>query len=69
MITFPDPTEDTASFVEEVCLLIGCLAMDVLFFALASSSVNVFTESLPSNGYTRHIIILKELSVTAQDLG
>jgi hypothetical protein len=29
----------------------------------------MFTESLPSNGYTRHIIILKDLSVTAHNLG
>jgi hypothetical protein len=44
----------TASTVKEACLLIRCQAMDVHLLS-AFTSARMFTESLPSNEYTRHI--------------
>jgi hypothetical protein len=47
-------TQKTASIVE-ACLLVRCLAMDVLLLH-AYASRECVTESLPSNGYTRQNI-------------
>jgi hypothetical protein len=44
------------SIAEKACLLIRCLAIDVLLSRVGSRG-NVFTESLPSNGSIRHNII------------
>jgi hypothetical protein len=53
-ITFcTEHAENTASIVKEVCLLIRCLAMDILFLR-----GNVFTKSLPKNGCIHHNIII-----------
>jgi hypothetical protein len=59
--TFHGPRKNIASIVKEACLLIRCLAMDVLFLPVGSRG-NVFTESLPSNGHTRHNIIFPSTS-------
>jgi hypothetical protein len=45
--------EKTVFIVKESCLLIRCLAMDVLWFCFCFRG-NIFTESLPINGYSHH---------------
>jgi hypothetical protein len=44
------------SSIEKACLLIRCLAVDVLLLCPLVSSGNVFTQSLTSIRYTRNII-------------
>jgi hypothetical protein len=52
---FTRTAQKTDSAVEEVCLLMSWLAVDIQLL-LVCFRENVFTESLPSNGYTRHDI-------------
>jgi hypothetical protein len=47
----------TACIVYEACLPRRCLAIDVLLLH-AYASRSVYTESLPSSGYTRHNIVV-----------
>jgi hypothetical protein len=48
-------TQKTASIVKEVCLVFRYLA---IFCCTRTLRRNMFTESLPSNGYTRHSIMI-----------
>jgi hypothetical protein len=52
-----DRAENTASIVKDVCLLIRCLASDVLLLRVGSRA-NAYTEPLPSNGYTHYNIVV-----------
>jgi hypothetical protein len=52
----------TPSFsVNDASLLVLCLALDVLLFG-ALFHGNVFTDPLPSNGYTRHITVYRSVT-------
>jgi hypothetical protein len=52
-----DHAENTASVFKKACLLIRCLAIDVLSLCIGSHW-NVFTQSLSSSGSVRHIIFM-----------
>jgi hypothetical protein len=52
-----DHAENT-TYVKEACLLIRCLAVDVLLLRALTPLGNVFTGSLPSNGSMRHNILI-----------
>jgi hypothetical protein len=45
-----DPKENTASTVDEACLQLGCLAIDVLLLSVIVCCKDMFTGPLPSNG-------------------
>jgi hypothetical protein len=56
------PTENNL-YVDEVCLPRHCLVVDILC-CMRMLRRNVFTESLPSNGYTRHNILVEIIKFT-----
>jgi hypothetical protein len=44
-----DPTENTACIVDEACLLLGCLEIDVLLLSAIVCCGDMLTGPLPSN--------------------
>jgi hypothetical protein len=56
------------SVVEKACLLIRCLAIDVLLLLALASAGNVFTESLPSSGFVHHNTYKNPLLVSPKQL-